>query len=400
MSIALVQTPGGMLTLDDAPFETEASAVDPTSPLPRLSYAAAHVVFEDEYVQTNHSVDAPGTACTLAAAINWADTMKLRTTIGATGMGIAESMDTAQRFSLGWDAAQELIRRTGALNLPGGFCAGAGRDQFSGVLSTNELIAAVSEQVHFIVEHGGIPIVLPMESLATTNCDADEYVRVYEAIALEAPTNSPLFVHWLGPMFLASLQGYFPDDSFLRIMRSNPETFRGAKLSMLNAPLEERLRADLLQRDQIMLTGDDFHFGGLIRGDNAPLRTTKIGGRDVSIGHFSHPLLGIFDAIAPSAALAMRLLDKGDTEGYNRIIEPCERLGQTIFESPTRFYKTGLAFLSWINGAQSNAMLANHEERNRDHAHLLNVVEHANAAGAIVDAPLAAERLEAWLRAT
>lgn len=399
MSTATVQTPAGMLTLDDQPFATEASVVDPTSPLPRLSFAAAHVVFDDSYKQSNHSILSPGAASDLAEAINWTDTMALRTAIGATGMGIAESMDTAQRFSLGWCAAQELIRRTGAFNLPGGFCAGAGRDHVTGTLSESALITAVSEQVHFIAEQGGIPIILPMESLATSNCDADTYVRVYEAIASEAPANCPLFVHWLGPMFLPSLEGYFPGDSFLRIMRSKPETFRGAKLSMLDASLEERLRGDLLERDQIMLTGDDVHFGGLIRGDNTPLRTTRVGNHDVPIGNFSHALLGIFDAIAPSAALAMRLLGNGDEEAYARIIEPCERLGQTIFESPTRFYKTGLAFLSWLNGAQSNAMLANHEEHCRDQAHLLRVVEHASAAGAIIDAPLAAERLEAWLHA-
>ena len=41
------------------------------------------------------------------------------------------------------------------------------------------------------------------------------------------------------------------------IMRANPERYRAAKLSMLDHDLEVRLRRDLLERDQILFTGDD-----------------------------------------------------------------------------------------------------------------------------------------------
>ena len=397
MSIAEVATSNGVLVLDDAPLAEEASRIDLGAPLPRLAYAATHVAFEATYANTPHTIDSPGTPSELAAAIDWQTTMAIRETIGATGIGIAEAMDTAQRFSLGWDAAKELIRRTGKLNLSGGFCAGAGTDHLTGKLSSQELITGVSEQIHFIVEQGGTPIILPMETLSTSNAEADEYVRVYEAIAKEAPQGCPLFIHWLGPMFLKTLKGYFPGDSFLRIMQSNPDSFRGAKLSLLDADLEMRLRSDLLLNDQIMLTGDDFHFGELIAGNNKPIRTTCINGRDVQLGNFSHALLGIFDAIAQPAAIAIRALGEGDEATFSRIIKPCETLGQTIFQEPTRFYKTGLAFLSWLNGAQPNAMLANHEEHQRAQDHLLDVVRCANAAGAISNAPVAAERLREWL---
>jgi hypothetical protein len=236
-----------------------------------------------------------------------------------------------------------------------------------------------------------------MPTLSESRSEPEKYVAVYREIARQAPNACPLFVHWLGPMFLASLEGYFPGDSFEEIMRAEPETFRGAKLSMLDDALECRLRKTLLERDQIMLTGDDFHFGGLIAGDNTTERTTTIAGRTVNLGDFSHALLGIFDAIAEPAALAMRCLGQGDHEAYERIMEPCEALGQAIFEEPARFYKSGLAFLSWLNGAQANPMLVNHEERYRDTEHLMRVVRRAVEAGAIRNAMLAAERLEQWL---
>ena len=93
----------------------------------------------------------------------------------------------------------------------------------------------------------------------------------------------------------------------------------------------------------------------------------------------------------------MRRLALGDRAGFDAIMEPCERLGQTIFEQPTRFYKTGLAFLAWLNGLQDNPMLVNHEEHARDREHLLDVVECANRAGAILAPETAARRLGEWL---
>jgi hypothetical protein len=77
-------------------------------------------------------------------------------------------------------------------------------------------------------------------------------------------------------------------------------------------------------------------------------------------------------------------------------MDPCERLGQRIFESPTHQYKVGLAFLAWLNGRQANPMLVNHLESARDAAHLEDVARLASESGAIEDAEVAATRLAAW----
>lgn len=396
----VVELPDGPLEIDDDPWRTLRYGVDASSPLPRLCYAAAHVVMDAKYASIDHSSERPGSAAEIAAHLDWNATMAVRERIGSTGMGIAEAMDTAQRFDLGWDAARELIERTGRLGLPGGFCAGASTDHLTRIETTTDLLDGVVEQIGVIRAAGGVAVVLPMPKLCELGIDEDGFVEVYAKIA-EAAGDGPLIVHWLGPMFLPSLEGYFPGESFLRIMRANPDRYRAAKLSMLDHELEVRLRSDLRNRDQIMLTGDDFHFGALIAGETGafaePTGATEFDGRTIELGDFSHALLGIFDAIASPAALALRRLAIRDRAGFDEIMAPCELLGQKIFETPTRHYKTGLAFLSWLNGFQPNPMLVNHEQHARDIGHLLEVVRLANDAGAITDAATAAARLHEWL---
>jgi hypothetical protein len=367
------------------------------SPLPRLCYAAAHVVMQDAYADVPHDEETPGSAEQIAEQVDWASTMSIRESIATSGMGIAEAMDTAQRFSLGWETARELIERTGRLQLQGGFCAGASTDHLEVIRNTNDLVEGVCEQVEVIRSSGGVPVLLPMPLLAREKTGPEGYVSVYGDI-IRNVSAGPLILHWLGPMFLPELEGYFPGDSFERIMRLDPERVRGAKLSMLDDALERRLRAVLLEQDQVMLTGDDFNFGGLIMGEGPASGTTELGGRQIPLGPFSHALLGIFDAIAHPAAHALRLLSDGDRDGCEAIMIRCEKLGQCVFERPTRYYKTGLAFIAWLNGHQPNRMLVNHEENRRDRQHLHRVAQLANDAGAITDATTARERFEAWLR--
>jgi hypothetical protein len=366
-------------------------------PLPRLCYAAAHVVMQDGYAEILHAPETPGTARSIAEQVDWTATMTVRESIGASGMGIAEAMDTAQRFSLGWDTARELIERTGRLKLEGGFCAGASTDHLEAIRGTKDLVDGVCEQVGVIRAAGGIPVLLPMPLLAREDTSPEGYVSVYGDI-IRNVEDGPLILHWLGPMFLAELEGYFPGDSFERIMRIDPGRVRGAKLSMLDHDLERRLRRILLEEDQIMLTGDDFHFGSLMMGEGEPTGSTELAGREVLLGDFSHALLGIFDAIAHPAAHALRLLASGDRTGCREIMTRCEALGQCVFETPTQHYKTGLAFIAWLNGHQSNRMLVNHEENRRDRAHLIRVAHLANACGAITDGAVARERFEAWMK--
>ena len=397
MTIRHVELPGrnDAIAIDDDRWRDHRTALRGDSLQTRLTYAAAHVVMRESYGEVAHSYDSPGRPEVIAEHVDWDSTLRHRRYLVKQGFGIGEAIDTAQRIEIGWESARRLIEGTANLNLPSGFVAGAWTDH-TAVNSPADLVDAVIFQAEFIQQAGGIPIILSMPWLSVNNCDARTYVDVYTNIIQSL--DGPLFVHWLGEMFQPALAGYFPGDSFGQVMKIDPAKVRGAKLSLLDDALEKRLRLELLDRDQILLTGDDLHFAHLIAGDNKTvLRRTVIDGREVALGNFSHALLGIFDGIAVPAGLALRLLDQGETERYGEIMSACELLSRVVFEPPTSLYKVGLAFIAWLNGHQVNWMLANHLERQRSGEHLLRVVEAAAGAGALTNAPLAVDRLNSWM---
>jgi hypothetical protein len=393
MSRENLELDGRTLQIDDlalAPFR--ARVPGGTRPV-RTAFAAAHIVFRDTYATVAHSLDSPGSPTAIAEHVDWETTIGLRKRIAAHGFGIAEAMDTAQRFEVGWGVAQRLIEETGRLRLPHGFVAGAGVDHLAAVRSKRDLVDGVVHQVQVIQHNGGLPIVLPMLWLPARGATADEYVEVYEAIVRQC--RGPLFVHWLGEVFHPRLRGYFPGDSFERVMDLDPSVVRGCKLSLLDADHERRTRARLLPRGQLVLTGDDFNFAALIAGEgpHAPVeRWSELDGRSLALGPFSHALLGILDAVAAPAGVALALLAAGDRAGYDELMAPCEALGRHLFQAPTQHYKAGLAFLAWLDGAQPNAMLANHVERARSREHYARALELAAAARVFTDAACVAER--------
>lgn len=369
-----------------------------TSPphINRLCYAAAHVAMREEYREIPHSPEDPGSAESIGAYIDWAATMALRTRLDGLGFAVAEAMDTAQRFSLGWKNAQRLIVMCGDLELANGFVAGAGTDHLERVETASELVEAVVYQAATIRAHGGEVILLPLPWLAETGAGEDDYVRHYADIIDRL--DGPLYLHWLGEAFAPSLAGYFPGESFFRVMAHDPEKVRGAKLSLLDADFELAARERVAQDGQIILTGDDFNFATLIRGDGlAPSGEITIGSRRVPIGGFSHALLGVFDGIAEPASYALERLAAGDIAEYDHVMAPCEALGRKIFEAPTQHYKAGLAFLAWLGGFQDNPMLVNHEEQTRSLDHYQEVARLAVEAAVLQPGVFTPER-ESQLR--
>ena len=391
----------GDIEVDDGVLDRFRARLDALGEVPpcRAAYAAAHVVMKSDYQDVAHGVDTPGSPDEIARHIDWDRTADFRQHLLDQGFRVAEAMDTAQRFQLGYPAARRLIRLCGELSGDRGFIAGASTDHLDAVDGPDDLVDGTLEQMTTIRGHGGMPIVLPMPWLTANAADEETYVDVYGRIVDDA--DGPLLIHWLGKAFAPSLDGYFPGDSFERIMARDPEKVRGVKLSLLDDRFEVEVRRRLLSRGQLVFTGDDYHFGGLILGsDPAPLRHVSLGGRAVPAGRFSHALLGIFDATAIPAGVALRLLAHGLTDDYVEIMSRCEALADVIFEPPVARYKAGLAFVGWLNGFQDQFLLINHEQRERDRDHYLRVAKLASRAGAIRHARRAASRLEAWMADT
>ena len=129
-----------------------------------------------------------------------------------------------------------------------------------------------------------------------------------------------------------------------------------------------------------MYTGDDFNYPELIAGDD--------------IG-YSDALLGIFDAIAPAAAAALAALGRGSRNEYFDILEPTVPLSRQIFASPTRFYKTGIVFLAYLNGHQNHFTMVGGQESARSTLHLAEIFRLADAAGLLSDPARSAGRMRA-----
>jgi sugar phosphate isomerase/epimerase len=393
MSGTEVRFPDGRLvTLGSR--EPEASGTRERGPLPRLCFAAAHVVMTPGYARLGHGPDRPGAPEVIAEHVDWDATLEVRRRIGSHGFGIAEAMDTAQRFEIGWPAARRLIESCGGLGLPGGFVAGAGCDQLTDHdAGRSARIDAIVEQVGIIQAAGGDAVLLPQAWLCAHADSPQDWVAFYRDIVRQV--QGPLVIHWLGEMFHPGMRGAFPGPSFRQIMGLDPSKIRACKLSLLDARFEVETREALRADGQLVLTGDDFHFGDLMIGDGTGLasETVPFGARDVGIGAFSHALLGVLDAVAAPVRLALRDLAAGDVATCRARMNACEEFGRIAFEAPTSDYKTGLALCSWLNGWQDVFLMPNGAERARSLDHVRRLVAAADRAGVLTNPGMAAERL-------
>ena len=382
----------------------------PAAPLrSRVIYAAVHVVPQV------HGDNTPGAP----AAIDWDATLAFRRTMWSRGLGVADAMDTAQR-GMGLDpaATRELITRTAdaarealadpeiAAVFPAGAAvsdlvvAGVNTDQRAEQdLSLDEIVEAYVEQLRATEATGAGAVLMASRHLARTARSAADYEEVYRRVLAEA--SAPVVLHWLGTVFDPQLAGYFGSDdpaagadTLLRIIGEDPSRIRGVKMSLLDDAAEIAVR-DRLPDGVRMLTGDDFHFSHLIVGDGT---TTAAADVEQVRGEYSDALLGAFAATAPAASAAVQALDRGDVAEARRILDAAEQLGRHVFSAPTYHYKTGVAFLAWLNGHQQAFTMVGGMHSARSLPHLSRTVELAAATGNLEDPALAAERWHGMLR--
>ncbi len=316
----------------------------------RVALAAAHVVANPL---------APGNPW-LDTAVDWEATLAFRRHLWSLGLGVAEAMDTAQRgMGLDWRSSLELIRRSieASKHADGAVLfSGAGTDQLqpSAEVSLDDAIAAYEEQIEAIENLGGRIVLMASRALAACARSSEDYQRVYARILSQVRT--PVIIHWLGEMFDPQLAGYWGGkdhgramDVALAVIETNRAKVDGIKISLLDREKEIDMRRRLPGGVR-MYTGDDFNYPELIEGD----------GRD-----HSDALLGIFDAIAPAASTALGRLASGDAKGFRDILAPTVPLARHIFSAPTRFYKTGLVFLAWLNGHQEHFVMVGGQQSAR-----------------------------------
>jgi hypothetical protein len=347
----------------------------------RIAFAAAHVVVDP--LRTAEPLTHP--------VVDWDATIAHREYLWSLGFGVAEAMDTAQRgMGLDWPLALELIKRsTAAAKTRGALVAsGAGTDHLPiGQPHTLEDVTnAYLEQCEAIEAVDGRIILMASRALAAVARHADDYAAVYASVFSQV--REPVVLHWLGPMFDPALESYWGSSTIpaatencLEIIRSHKEKINGIKISLLDAEFEVNMRRRLPSGVR-MYTGDDFNYDRLILGDGQG---------------YSDALLGIFDAIAPAASLALTALDAGDIPRYQELLSPTVPLSRHIFATPTQHYKTGVVFLAFLNGFQSHFRMVRGLESARSVAHLCELFVLADEAGVLREPELAILRMRNFL---
>lgn len=352
--------------------------------LTRTAFAAAHVI-SDPLAARNPWDGRP--------AVDWAATLAFRHGLWDQGLGLAEAMDTAQRgMGVDWSTALELIQRTmvdaRAHPMRPRVACGAGTDHLAldALSTTDAIIAAYRTQMEAIEAAGGQIILMATRALPAMGARPADYADVYDTLLTDAA--KPVILHWLGDMFDPALTGYWGSSDIadanqvvLELIRRHAAKVDGIKISLLDQAHEEAFRAQLPPGVRLY-TGDDFNYAALIAGDGL---------------HHSHALLGIFAAIAPVASQALEALALGDLTAYHALLAPTVPLSREIFKPPTRYYKAGIAFLSWLNGMQSHFIMPGGLQSSREIVHYAQVFRLADQARLLTQPDLAQERMRSLL---
>jgi hypothetical protein len=352
----------------------------PKVALTRTAFAAAHVV-SDPLRERSPWDGRP--------AVDWDATLAFRAQLWDQGLHLAEAMDTAQRgMGVDWPTALDLIQRTMAAAkahpMRPRVACGAGTDHLAlaDLTSADTIAAAYETQAEAIEAAGGQLILMASRAFPAIDAGPDVYRTVYRRLIDGAA--QPVILHWLGEMFDPMLAGYWgssdvatASDFVLSLIEENPGKVDGIKISLLDQAHEEAFRARLPAGVRLY-TGDDFNYAPLIEGDGT---------------RHSHALLGIFAAIAPAASQALEALAAGDSASYHRLLAPTVPLSREIFRAPTRFYKAGIAYLSWLNGHQGHFIMPAGFQSSRDITHYAAVFRLADAAGLLARPDLAEARM-------
>jgi hypothetical protein len=262
--------------------------------------------------------------------------------------------------------------------------SGAGTDHLdpAEAKGLDDVIAAYEQQFEAVEAAGSRIIMMASRALARVARSADDYLAVYDRLLGQA--REPVVIHWLGSMFDPALAGYWGSDdprtamaTALAAIHAHADKVDGIKISLLDAAWEIEMRRQLPAGVR-MYSGDDFNFADLIAGD--------------AQGH-SDALLGIFDSIAPAASAALSALGRGDAGTFRAVLDPTVPLSRHVFAAPTRFYKTGVVFLAWLNGHQDHFTMVGGQESARSIVNLADILRLADAAKLIVDPELAAARM-------
>ena len=196
-----------------------------------------------------------------------------------------------------------------------------------------------------------------------------------------------MVLHWLGDMFDPALAGYWGSsdvdsamDTALGIIAAHPDKVDGIKISLLDKDKEIAMRRRLPAGVR-MYTGDDFNYAELIAGDGFGERAARTA-RATRCSASSTPSRR---PPAPRSASWRRATSRR----FHAILGPTVPLSRHIFAAPTRFYKTGVVFMAWLNGHQNHFTMVGGQQSTRSLPHFAELFRLADAANLLEQPELA-----------
>ena len=361
------------------PASLQVSAQPATS---RSVYAAAHIVADPLRASAEGGPD----------QIDWDRTLRLRHRLWDLGLGVAEAMDTSQRgMGLDWPAARELGRRSiaEAAARDAKVVVGIATDQLSaGETDLAAVQDAYLEQLTEFERAGGEVVLMASRQLAGAASDAEDYLTVYDAVLREA--SRPVILHWLGDVFdpalgrlLGSRRPRPGDGRRLRPDRRPPQA--GARHQGVPSRRRPRTRAsrpaprrgEAVHRRRLPLHRPDRR-----RRNPHQRRTAR------RVRRAGPPRLG-----GPGPPRCRR------PGRLPRDLGPTETLSRLVFAAPTQYYKVGVAWLAYLEGAQDHFRMIGGFETGRSLGHLGDLVRAADGIGLFPDPDFTARRAPGYFAA-
>ena len=111
----------------------------------------------------------------------------------------------------------------------------------------------------------------------------------------------------------------------------------------------------------------------------------------------ARPDTAVDEPATPAARAALAALAAGDEARFHSILAPTVPLSRHIFAAPTRFYKTGVVFMAWLNGHQSHFTMVGGQSTARSLPHLVELFRLADAADLLEQPELAVQRMKTVL---
>jgi gamma-glutamyltranspeptidase len=90
----------------------------------------------------------------------------------------------------------------------------------------------------------------------------------------------------------------------------------------------------------------------------------------------------------------MDALGRHSNNEFFDLLDPTVPLSRHIFKAPTRFYKTGVVFLAYLNGLQDHFVMVGGQQSTRSLTHLAELFRLADKARVLADPDLAVSRMK------